>query len=37
MVSENEIWNFGTVTGSQVVMKTTVNPPVIEDDEVILL
>jgi hypothetical protein len=37
MVSENETWNFGTVTEAQIVMRTTVSPPVVEDNEVVLL
>jgi len=37
IVSENEVWNFGTVTEAQIVMKTTVSPPVVEDNEVVLL
>jgi len=36
IVSKNEVWNFGTVTEAQIVMKTTVNP-VVEDNEVVLL
>src|SRR5271155_570373 len=36
IVSENEIWNFGTVTEAQIV-KTTISPPVVEDNEVVLL
>jgi hypothetical protein len=36
MVSENETWNFGTVAEAQIVMRTTVDPPVVEDNEVVL-
>ena len=36
IVPENGVWNFGTVTEPQIVMKTTVDPPVIEDNEVVL-
>src|SRR5277367_2844899 len=37
IVSENEVWNFGMVTEAQIVMKTTVSSPVVEDNEVVLL
>jgi hypothetical protein len=37
IVSENEIWNFGTVTEAQIVMKTTISPPVVEDNEIVPL
>jgi len=37
IVSENEIWNFGTVTEGQIVMKTTISPPVVEDNEIVPL
>ena len=36
IVSENEVWNFGTVTEAQIV-KTTISTPVVVDDEVVLL
>ena len=36
IVSENEVWNFSTVTKAQIV-ETTISPPIVEDNEVVLL
>jgi hypothetical protein len=36
IVSKNETWNFGMVTEASIVMRTTVDPPV-ENNEVVLL
>ena len=37
IVLENEVWNFGTVAEAQIVMRNTITPSVVEDNEVILL